>query len=149
MAGSAKDLRHGAESAMNEGREKAAAGLEKAKEAGAQVMERAGDMASQAAHSTRRMAENLGERAEDGVAAVGGGIKSLAEDIRQRGPHGGFMGTATGAVANTLDSTGEYLETHGLSGIGEDMTAMVRRNPIPCLFAAAAVGFLLARASRS
>jgi hypothetical protein len=39
------------------------------------------------------------------------------------------------------------LEEQGLSGIAEDVTEVVRRNPIPALFIAAGIGFLLARAT--
>ena len=49
----------------------------------------------------------------------------------------------------TLENTGKYLEEEGLSGIASDVTALIKRNPIPALFIGIGVGFLLARACTS
>jgi hypothetical protein len=76
-------------------------------------------------------------------------MQSFAETVRERGPSSGMLGGATSAVADTLESTGEYLESHGLSGIADDVTDLVRRNPIPALLIGIGVGFLIARATRS
>jgi len=130
-------------------KDKANQAMDKAKEAGTSVMEKASDMASQVGQGARKMAEDFGDRAESGVASVGSGIRNLAGAVRERAPHEGFMGSAASSVADTLDQTGNYLEHHGFGSMGEDVTAMVRKNPVPCLFAAAAVGYLLARTMRS
>jgi hypothetical protein len=76
-------------------------------------------------------------------------MKSLASSIREHTPRSGVMGTASSAVANTLESGGRYLEEEGLRGIGEDLTNLIRRNPIPALLVGIGVGYLLARATRS
>jgi len=133
----------------NDLKDKANQAMDKAKEAGTSVMEKASDMASQVGQGARKMAENFGDRAESGVASVGSGIRNLAGAVRERAPHEGFIGNAASSVADTLDQTGNYLEHHGFGNMGDDVTAMVRKNPIPCLFAAAAVGYLLARTMRS
>ena len=60
-----------------------------------------------------------------------------------------MLGSAASAVADTLESSGRYLEESGLSGIGEDLTSMIRRNPVPALLVGIGLGFLIARATRS
>jgi hypothetical protein len=60
-----------------------------------------------------------------------------------------MLGSAASRVADTLDSGARYLEQEGLSGMAGDVTEMVRRNPIPALLIAVAVGVLIARATRS
>jgi hypothetical protein len=59
------------------------------------------------------------------------------------------MGTASSAVADTLDRGGRYLQEEGLQGLGEDLTTLIRRNPIPAVLVGIAVGYLIARSVRS
>ncbi len=109
-----------------------------AKSAAATVAEKASDAAGY-----------VGKQVEGATSAVGGGMKSLAGTIREKLPHEGMLGSASGAIASTLESSGEYLQEHGLSGIGDDMTNVIRRNPIPAMLVCIGIGFLLARATRS
>ncbi len=60
-----------------------------------------------------------------------------------------MVGSTASAVANTLDSSGAYLQEHNLSGMAEDMTHLIRRYPIQSLLVGIGVGFLLAKATRS
>lgn len=122
---------------------------ERAGETASNVAHRAGEVASNVAHRAGDMASTAGKRVDSGVSAAGSGMQSFAETVRERGPSAGVLGSATSAVADTLENTGEYLETHGLSGIASDLTDMVRRNPIPALLIGIGVGFLIARATRS
>lgn len=127
--------------------------FEKAKDAVADtahnVAEKVGEAASTVGHKAGELASNVGKKADSAVSSAGRGMESFADTVRDHGPQSGMMGKATSAVADTLDSAGEYLESHGLSGIGEDLTNMVRRNPIPALLIGIGVGYLLARATRS
>jgi hypothetical protein len=122
---------------------------EQAKSAATGVMEGARDVASTAAKKAGDAASYVGEKAEDATSAVGSGMKSLAGQIRQHGPREGMLGSAGAAVAETLESSGRYLEESGLSGVGEDLTNMIRRNPVPALLVGIGLGFLIARATRS
>jgi hypothetical protein len=72
----------------------------------------------------------------------------MAGTVREHAPSG-VMGTAASRVADTLESGGRYLREEGLRGMGEDLTELVRRNPIPALLIGIGVGFLLARVTRS
>jgi len=74
---------------------------------------------------------------------------SLGHAVREHVPSEGMMGRAGSAVADTLEAGGHYLEEHGLKEMGDDITNMIRRNPIPALLVGIGIGFLLARATRS
>jgi hypothetical protein len=74
-------------------------------------------------------------------------MKSLAGTIRDNAPRSGVLGDVSGSVASSLESGGRYLEEHGLSGMGKDMTEMIRRNPLPALLVGIGLGYLLARAT--
>jgi hypothetical protein len=56
-------------------------------------------------------------------------------------------------VADTLEGGGRYLQEHGLSGIGEDLTNLVRRNPVPAVLLGIGLGlglgYLIARVTSS
>jgi len=122
---------------------------ERAGDVASNVAHRTGEVASNVAHRAGEMASTAGKKVDSGVSAAGSGMQSFAETVREHGPSSGMLGSATSAVADTIENTGEYLETHGLSGIAEDLTSLVRRNPIPALLIGIGVGFLIARATRS
>ena len=122
---------------------------EQAKGAATAALDSARDMASTATKKAGEAASYVGQRAEDATSAVGSGMKNLAGTIRENAPREGVLGSASSAVASTLESSGRYLQEHGLSGVGEDLTNMVRRNPVPALLMAIGIGFLIARATRS
>jgi hypothetical protein len=97
--------------------------------------------------SARDMASKVADKAEDATTSVGSGMRSMAEGLRERAPQGGMIGRASEAVADTLESAGRHLEEGGLSGLGNDMTNLVRRYPLPSLLVGIGLGFLLARAT--
>jgi hypothetical protein len=126
----------------------AEAATEKAKDAGAGLMDKAKQVAGNVAETAKDVASNVGEKVDSGVSAVGRGMESLAGTIRDKGPSSGFFGGAASGVASALDTTGEYLEEQGLSGMAEDVTNLIRRNPIPAMLIGIGLGFLLARVTR-
>jgi hypothetical protein len=119
-------------------REEAAKTGEKAKE----TMAKAGEQAKEAA-------AYVGDKADDAAAAVGGGIRSLASTIRENEPESGVMRSAASTMANTLESTGRYLEKEGVTGMAEDVTEVIRRYPVAAVLVGIGIGFLLARVTRS
>ena len=74
-------------------------------------------------------------------------MKNLAGTIRDKTREQGVVGAAGSAVADTLESGGRYLQHQGLSGIGDDLTNMIRRNPVPAVLLGIGVGYLIARAT--
>lgn len=105
------------------------------------ITERATEVASNVAQQARKVGENIGERAQDAMQAVQSGIKQAGETIRDYVPSGS-------RVSEAFSNTRGYLQDN-LGNVGEDLTSMVRRNPIPALLCAAALGFMLARVTRS
>jgi hypothetical protein len=100
---------------------------EKAKEAGSTVVNKADELAGR----------------------VGSGMETAAESVRGHAPSSGMIGGAASTVANALESGGRYLEEEGVSGLAGDLTNLIKRNPIPALCFALAVGVLIAWATRS
>jgi len=100
------------------------------------------DMASGAIETAR-------EQAQAGTAALGTAVRNLAGALRQRGPHEGMMGTAAGSLAETLERGGHYLEEEGLNHIVDDMTTLIRNNPLPAIGVSIGLGFMVAHLCRS
>ena len=127
--------------------------VDKAKDYASDLADRAKDMAKDAAHSARDMAKDAANTAEkktdSAIHSVGSGMESLAGTIREKGPHEGTLGSATSRLAQTLESGGHYLKEEGIGSIAEDLTDVIRRNPVPALLVGIGLGFLLASATRS
>jgi hypothetical protein len=104
---------------------------------------------SSIAQTAENAAAYVGRKADDATTAVGGGLKSFGNTIRAHALHDDIVGEASSAVADTLESTGRYLQEEGLKGIAEELTILIRRNPVPALLAAFGAGFLIARATTS
>jgi len=122
---------------------------DKAENIATKAVDQAKDLGKSAMRSASDAATFVTKRAEEGTSAVGDQMEALGKRVRETGPQSGIMGTASSSVAECLESSGHYLKEHGLGGIGEDLTGVIRRNPIPAVLACVAVGYLLARATRS
>jgi hypothetical protein len=118
---------------------------ESAKETAGRAGEAVKDAASGMGQKASDAGSYIAHKAEDATSAVGGSMKSLADTIRDKGPHEGMLGNCSSAVARTLESSGRELQEHGLSGIADDITATVRRHPIPAVLIGVGLGVLLAR----
>ena len=94
------------------------------------------------------LVSRAGQKADDAACAVGSGIKSVADTIREKGPESGMLGTVAHKTADSLDSAGGYLRDEGVTGMFEDVTNCMRRNPTSVLLTGLGLGFLLAYALR-
>jgi hypothetical protein len=88
------------------------------------------------------------QRAEKVAASLGAGLETLGSTIRAHTPATGVLATAGESTADKLTEAGRYLEKNGLSGMGEDLTNLIRRNPIPALLGGIGFGLILARIMR-
>lgn len=123
---------------------------EKASEAGKYVSDMAKSARSSAQHSAEKAASYMGEQAGNARSAVGSGIKSMSESLKSAAPQEeGMMHDAACSVADSLESCGQYIADHDFAAMSEDVTNVIRRNPIPSVLIAAGVGFLLAKAVTS
>jgi len=118
---------------------------EKAKETAGNFGEKAKETASNLATQAHDAASSVGQKAEDATAGLGSRMQSLAGTLREKAPHEGVMGKASSAVADTLESSGHYIEDQGLQGMAEDVTELIRKNPIPAVLIGIGLGFVLAR----
>ena len=118
----------------------------KAEDATLYMGHKAEDAASYVGHKADDAASYVGHKTEDAGAAMGSGLRSLGQTVRQRGPEGGMAGDATTAVANSLENSGRYLQEEGIKEMADDVTNLIRRNPIPALLVGVAAGYLVGRA---
>jgi uncharacterized phage infection (PIP) family protein YhgE len=125
-------------SAAEKAREMAGVVTDKTKETVSSVTEKAKEAAAAVAHSVGDLASSVGKKADEATSTVGSGMQSLATNLR----------SASTTVADKLESGGHFLQEEGLKGITEDLTNLVRRNPIPALFCGIGLGFLIARCMR-
>ncbi len=133
---------------------------DKAKEAVANV----GDAASQAVHVAREFASetscavgsianqavcDVSQKANDLTANAGAGIKGLGDKLSQNAPRSGLVGNASQSVAKAVHDGGQYMEDAKFTGMVEDVAHLIRRNPIPAVFLAIGLGWVVARKMRS
>jgi len=143
------EARGAASQAMDKARDVAGQAADKAKDVASQAMDKARDAASSVGEMAGNVASNVGRKADDYASAAGSGIKNFGDTIREHGPSEGMLGSATKTVASTTKEVGRYLEEEGLSGMMEDMTTLIKRNPIPAILVGVGVGVLLGRMLRS
>lgn len=101
----------------------------------------------------------LAEMASDAVTAIGQGADSIAENaghgirglgdmLEKNAPQEGMIGSASHTVAETLRESGKYVEEAKLSGISDDLTHVIQRNPFASVLVGLGVGYLLGCALR-
>jgi ElaB/YqjD/DUF883 family membrane-anchored ribosome-binding protein len=112
---------------------------------GQAVGQKASDLGSAISQKAGDVSHAIGQRAEDATSAVGSGMQSLAGQVRDNAPQSGVLGSASRGVADAIDNAGHYVQDKNLSGMVDDVTGLVRRNPIPALLIGVGVGFLIGR----
>jgi len=145
---------------MEKARDSASQAMDKSKEAASSVGDAlghaasavgstVGNAASSVGSTVSSTASAVGQKADDLTSSAGSSIKNLGETLRQKGPQEGMLGSATQAVANTVEASGKYLEEAGVSGMIEDLGEVIRRNPFPAVLVGVGIGILIGRALRS
>jgi len=149
MAQSTTDPRGKAHEASGKAQDAAGRAVEAGQAAVGAVVDKAKDAAGDAVKAGQHAAHAVGNAADAATGQVGQGVQSLAQSVRQHGPDGGMLGSATDTVASTLEQGGRYLQEEGLTGMADDLTTLIKRNPIPALLVGIGIGFLLARLTSS
>ena len=93
----------------------------------------------------RDAGEYIDRKSSEATSAVASGFRSASGALRDHLPQEGPIGQASAAVAKRLEDAGEYLETEGLRGIEDDISELIRRNPITSLLIGVGLGYLVAR----
>jgi ElaB/YqjD/DUF883 family membrane-anchored ribosome-binding protein len=122
---------------------------QKVQETAQSAGQKAQDLAHTAGQKAQDLAHTAGHKAEDATSAFGKSLETAADKVRQNTPNEGVLGRASEAVASTLEQSGRYIEQKNLTGIADDMTEMIKRNPIPAVLIGVGLGFLLGRTLRS
>jgi hypothetical protein len=65
--------------------------------------------------------------------------------IREPASQLGMVGTAAAALVERLKGTGEYVSEKNLGEIADDLTTLIRRDPIPALLIGVGLGYALGR----
>jgi vacuolar-type H+-ATPase subunit H len=122
---------------------------QKVQEAAHTAGQKAQDVAHAAGQKAQDVAQTAGQKAQDATAAFGRTLETAADKVRSNTPNEGVIGRASEAVASSLEKGGRYLEDKNLTGLADDMTEMIRRNPIPAVLIGVGLGFLIGRTLRS
>jgi hypothetical protein len=117
----------------------------KAQGAAASAAQKAQGAAASATQKAQDVASTVAQKADDALSSVGSGMSSLAGTLRDRGPQSGMLGGAASGLASGLESTGHYLQGHGVGDMFGDLSNVVRRHPIPALLGGFCLGYMLAR----
>jgi len=149
MASTTHNAKDAATGVVDKAKDTASTFADKAKDTAGNVADKAKDAMSSAADRARDMGKSAVNAADSATARVGSSIESAADKLRDKGPHEGMMGTATSKVADTLERGGRYLQEEGLTGMADDLTGLIKRNPIPALLLGIGIGYLIGRALRS
>jgi len=120
-----------------------------ARDQAGQALDKARDAATHTGEALQHAAQAVGQKAEDATASVGSSMQKVADTVRDQGPNAGILGTATHTVADAIEGTGKYLEDKNLHGMMEDVTGLIKRNPIPAVLLGLGIGFLVGRALSS
>ena len=122
---------------------------EKAKDVASQAMDKAKDVASSVGDMAHKAASTVGQTADRVTSATGSGMRSLGDTLHEKAPREGILGSASQAVAGTLQRGGSYLEEQGLSGMFEDLGSVIKNHPVPAVLVGIGIGFLIGRTLRS
>jgi ElaB/YqjD/DUF883 family membrane-anchored ribosome-binding protein len=121
---------------------------DKARDAASQVSDKARDTMRTVGEQASRVASNVGQTADQAAQSAGSGLRNLGEQLRENAPREGMLGSAAQYAAGGLERTGRYIEEQGFSGMMDDLTDVIRRNPMPAVLIGVGLGFLLGRALR-
>jgi ElaB/YqjD/DUF883 family membrane-anchored ribosome-binding protein len=133
---------------MDKARDTAGHAMDKAKDVASQAVDKAKDAASSVGEMVGNTASNVGRKADDLASSAGTSIKNFGDTIREHAPQG-MLGDAAKTVAGTTKQVGRYLEEEGLSGMFDDVTNLIKRNPIPAILVGLGLGVLIGRVMRS
>jgi uncharacterized protein YjbJ (UPF0337 family) len=119
------------------------------------VQERYGYARERAEQEIDRRLQQYREQMEaSGVSRVGETVRATAQDVASRLTESAgevtakaqeTAATAASAVADTVKGAGAYLQEKGMGQITGDLTALVRRYPVPSLLIGLGIGYLLGR----
>lgn len=115
-----------------------------------QAPEAGKEILSEAAEKAREAGDKATEKTKQGMNVVGDKMTSLAGTLRGAAPSEGKIGSSVGSavnkVADSLESSGQYLKERDLGDIADDVGGVIKKYPIQSLWIGIGVGVLLGAA---
>ena len=106
------------------------------------------DAVSQLKETAANLGQVAGEKLDNTRNAAADRLATAAERLHGRAsdlPGGERVAGVAHGAADKLNATAGYLREHNVSAMYDDVKTLVKRNPVPALIGAAALGFLLAK----
>lgn len=116
------------------------------------MREKTQEMGEKAKGMGEKMKEKASNAIETGKEKVAGGVDRLgtrlgerARPLEEQGGLKGKVGGAVHGVGDALESSAEYLRTHEVSTIRDDLKSQIREHPLASVGIALGTGFVLGR----
>jgi hypothetical protein len=97
------------------------------------VSESMKDTASSVVEKSKDIASSVSEKAQDTLSSLGARASDVASNVGRR-------------ASDAWETSRDYITNEGFSGMLDDVSDVIRRNPIPALCIGFGLGFILARA---
>jgi vacuolar-type H+-ATPase subunit H len=91
--------------------------------------------------SAQRTMESTVEKAKEAATNAAHNVADAANYVGQKAEK------ATSSVGSAMENTGQYLKNDGLHHMLNDVTDLIRRNPVPAMLIGVGIGFLCAQAA--
>jgi len=131
--------------AVDKAKDVAGQAADKAKDVGSNLLDKAKTAAGAVGDAVSGAASSVGHKADDWTSSAGSSLKNLGDTMQKKAPHDGLVGNAAQTVARGIKQGGEYIEEEGLSGMADDLSNLIRRNPVPAVLIGIGIGFLIGR----
>ncbi len=92
---------------------------------------------SELSDKASKMASDIPQKTDDALATVGDKMLTMADKLREKAPT---------KLVDGLESGGDYLSSHGVQEIANDVTDIIRKYPVQSLWVGIGVGVLLGAA---
>jgi len=137
---------------MNEGQDRGG-DASRASDTASDLTKQAQETASHLAGQAREAASSISSaasaavgKAREAMSQVGEKVSSMTGSLRDKAAEP--LRSAAGAVSAQWEAGREYIREHDLSDMGQEVTNVIRRHPLPAILAAFGVGVLLGSALR-
>jgi ElaB/YqjD/DUF883 family membrane-anchored ribosome-binding protein len=143
-----ESARQTAQEAKNKIQEGAQNAGHRLQEGAQNVGHRVQETASQVGHRAQEFATGLEEKTHQAASSVGQRLSSLAGTIQSSAPREGIIGSAASGVAQSLETSGRYLQDNRLGDMAEDIGAVIKSYPFTAMGICFGLGLLLGMSSR-
>jgi len=120
-------------------------GREGVREKAQEMGEKAKGMGEKAKQKASSAIESGKEKLAGGVDRLGTRLEERARPMEEQGGLKGKVGGAVHGVGDALESSAEYLRTHEVGTISDDIKTQIREHPFASVGIALGTGFVLGR----